>query len=133
MAYKTPIVCKEIYLTIEENDSLTLAEYESKYGIDLRPFLKVESKYIRFFFEGYVKAYVVDISEDTTQLWNNGAPSRVNPLIEQRFVAWEEGVDDMDVSYGVKTPDDDVLGGIRLSVNNLDEVSLDNLKIEYSY
>ena len=42
MGYQTPIVCKEMYLSIEDGDSLTFDGYKNKYGIDLKEYVKFD-------------------------------------------------------------------------------------------
>ena len=60
MGYKMPIVCKDMYIPIEDGDFLSFDEYKAKYGIDLKQYFEFDSNgTILFNPPKYIKMYLV--------------------------------------------------------------------------
>ncbi|MBQ7802985.1 hypothetical protein IJ380_03990 [Candidatus Saccharibacteria bacterium] len=87
MGYKTPLVCKEIYLPIAgDDDGKTLTHYKEKYGIDLLSLISLscDGKDIQIEeLPEFTKFYIVDV--DGVSGCGRGAilPCTIYPLLSQ--------------------------------------------------
>lgn len=67
MGYEMPIVCKDLYLPIEDDDSLSFDEYKAKYGIDLKQYFKLVNNDADIMYNPpkYTKVYCVSSTSFT--------------------------------------------------------------------
>lgn len=132
MGYEMPIVCKEINLPIANGDNLTIEEYKNKYGIDLKPYLRLERSGEIKFFVPNAKINVVVLNMDET-LAGNYIPSAVfDPSPVMVTGAYESGVKDATTILGTTNVNDDHFG-IQFGITNGKEFTLENLIIESAF
>lgn len=87
MAYKTPIICKDIYLPIP-SETLTFAQYNEKYGVDLESFIDEEA------FDPHLgKVYLVD---NENYLFNTASGLKIKKGV---FLASGSFVDEAKLNY----------------------------------
>lgn len=125
MAYKTPIVCKELYLPCSVLDgNMTLDEYKAKYGIDLKPFIRLEDDgTIYFDFPHLTKCYICDLDYGSSDLPDVG---EVNYNNGQQ---WDEGADDGELMIGHYDLNQNNGYSIKFSISRNAEFSIENIVV----
>lgn len=121
MGYSMPIVCKELYLPIAQDDELNLDEYKDKYGIDLSKYVHINGPEIAIRFPILYKVYLVALDYENicpVGLINNFTAS-----------AYESGSTNAETSIMCTDLAENAGFGIRLVVNKDDDLTIDNIKI----
>ena len=126
MSYKTPLVCKDVFLPITYGDALTIAQYKEKYGIDLSKYITMEGGLINFRFPSNEKVYFVNLDNylglpSVSELqWDDGSSS-----------TWGEGESDGFQKFLCFSVTKGEFWGISIEVNKNDPFDLDHVVIHY--
>ena len=125
MGYKMPLVTKEIYLPLSDGelvDGITLEEYQEKYGIDLKPFIKLDTfnKTISCDF-GFSKIYIVNADWNVYFCTNVFSYILVNST--QNWIEGEQG------AYIILFFDESHEYGFELLIPRDDDFKIENVRV----
>ena len=127
MAYKMPIVCKEIVLPFDylKQERLTLQEYKDLYGIDLVELLniKIDGDNIMVGIPQFTKILFCGIYFD------NSSIPLVGYLDTISLTAHDSGNDDAVTSLHSTDAYGDVNVGFDLVIDKDDEMLIENIKV----
>lgn len=128
MAFKIPIVCKEIYLPVPDVQ-ISLAEYKEKTGIDLGDFITIFQSRIQLDF-GFSKLYMVPMFEGV--FTNNLLATYVSniEMVSEHQSSIQPAVTRIlaTSSYSSESP---IIFGLELSISESDDLSKENIKVGY--
>lgn len=118
---------KTITLPISTGDNLTLDEYKEKYGIDLRPYIKLntEDKEIQLNFDGFVLVRLMKSSGDAILVSSVFAPNKFN------IHYWSEGHDSAVLSLMLADADGNWADGIKFEIESTSPFELDSIRIAF--
>lgn len=123
MGYTMPIVCKELNLPCPMDKSFTLEQYKEKFGIDLKPFIKLEEKQIYATFPNFTKVNLVCVGLDISLI------SKVGPITYSNQTEYDEGVEDATLTFEYVDSQGNAGYGIIFTIDKDTEFALENVKV----
>lgn len=118
---------KTITLPIATGDNLTLDEYKEKYGIDLRPYIKLntEDKEIQLNFDGFVLVRLMKSPGDAIFVSTVFAPNSFKVRL------WNEGHNSASLSLTLKDADGNWDDGIKFEILSTSTFELDSIRVTF--
>lgn len=125
MAYKMPLVCKEINLPCDEwGERITLEKYKELYGIDLIPFITLENNKIRVKFPKNTKINLVSLR-------GTGYLSAVGPINRVIFNDYDISSSDAETTLAYTDLDDNAGFGLHFIIERTEDFDMSNLRIMF--